>query len=217
MALPYHTVEGDEDDGEPQLRPEFSRLFEKFRIGKSSYAWEDPDSGELLHGEIHGCDRCHAPDAESSSGGPGGLEVAGQMLEQMQELTSATARAERILLAARRGGVETREAVEAIDAAIDAQIGLEVLVHTFSAAEGSEFATRHEEGLESARTALEAGQKAMDELGARRQWLALFLAFIGLWVWAWSSKRKKEFDEAARLPLGEGAPVTSKGDGHDSE
>jgi len=29
----------------------------------------------------------------------------------------------------------------------------------------------------------------------------LFFAFIGLCFWAWSSKRKKSFDEAANLPF----------------
>ncbi|MEE9494157.1 MAG: cbb3-type cytochrome c oxidase subunit 3 [Gammaproteobacteria bacterium] len=28
-----------------------------------------------------------------------------------------------------------------------------------------------------------------------------FVAFIGVWVWAWSSKRKQAFDEAANLPF----------------
>jgi cytochrome c oxidase cbb3-type subunit 4 len=29
----------------------------------------------------------------------------------------------------------------------------------------------------------------------------LFVLFIGIIVWAWSAKRKRGFDEAARLPL----------------
>lgn len=29
----------------------------------------------------------------------------------------------------------------------------------------------------------------------------MLLAFIGLCIWAWSSKRKKTFDEAANLPF----------------
>ena len=32
---------------------------------------------------------------------------------------------------------------------------------------------------------------------------ALMLLFIGGWIWAWSPRRKSEFDAAARLPLGE--------------
>ena len=31
--------------------------------------------------------------------------------------------------------------------------------------------------------------------------LIMLLLFIGICVWAWSSKRKKDFEEAARLPL----------------
>ena len=33
--------------------------------------------------------------------------------------------------------------------------------------------------------------------------IALFLAFIGMWVWAWSNKRKPDFEEASMLPLEE--------------
>jgi len=29
----------------------------------------------------------------------------------------------------------------------------------------------------------------------------MFLAFIGIFLWAWSSRRKKDFDQAANLPL----------------
>jgi cytochrome c oxidase cbb3-type subunit 4 len=28
-----------------------------------------------------------------------------------------------------------------------------------------------------------------------------FIAFVGIWVWAWSKKNQAAFDEAARLPL----------------
>ncbi len=31
--------------------------------------------------------------------------------------------------------------------------------------------------------------------------VVLFIVFIAIVAWAWSSKRKKRFDEAARLPL----------------
>jgi len=33
----------------------------------------------------------------------------------------------------------------------------------------------------------------------------LLLLFICGWIWAWSPKRKREFDAAARLPLTEDA------------
>ncbi len=29
----------------------------------------------------------------------------------------------------------------------------------------------------------------------------MFVSFIGIWIWAWSSKRKADFDEAANLPF----------------
>ena len=32
----------------------------------------------------------------------------------------------------------------------------------------------------------------------------LLLLFIGGWVWAWSPKRKADFDEASKQPLEEG-------------
>lgn len=31
--------------------------------------------------------------------------------------------------------------------------------------------------------------------------VVVFAVFIGIVLWAWSSKRKQSFDEAARLPL----------------
>jgi len=37
----------------------------------------------------------------------------------------------------------------------------------------------------------------------------LLLLFIGGWVWAWSPKRKPEFEAAARLPLEENAAEPS--------
>lgn len=33
--------------------------------------------------------------------------------------------------------------------------------------------------------------------------VTLIIAFLGMWVWAWSKKRKPEFDQAARMPLEE--------------
>jgi cytochrome c oxidase cbb3-type subunit 4 len=45
--------------------------------------------------------------------------------------------------------------------------------------------------------------------------LATFVAFIALWVWAWSNKRKPDFDAAAQLPLEEDQPVVLQGHAHD--
>jgi cytochrome c oxidase cbb3-type subunit IV len=40
--------------------------------------------------------------------------------------------------------------------------------------------------------------------------LVLMLAFVGVVIWAWSSKRKKDFEEAARLPLDDDASAADK-------
>lgn len=36
--------------------------------------------------------------------------------------------------------------------------------------------------------------------------IALIIGFVGIVIWAWSKKRKPEFDRAARLPLEEDTP-----------
>jgi cytochrome c oxidase cbb3-type subunit 4 len=36
--------------------------------------------------------------------------------------------------------------------------------------------------------------------------LAAFIVFLGIIAWAWSRKRKKDFDAAARLPLDDDSP-----------
>ena len=35
-----------------------------------------------------------------------------------------------------------------------------------------------------------------------------FVGFIGVWIWAWSKKRKNDFEESANLPLEEDVPNT---------
>jgi len=158
---------------------EFRRLFEKFRIGKTRYSFEDPVTGETRQVPIHRCQSCHAK--EPGMGVPPvGLDTAAEMLHRMQELTSVTAAAERTLLRARRGGVEVRDAQAEVQQSVDHQIQLEVLVHTFSVAPDSEFVQKHKEGMQHAEAALDAGQKALAELAARRRGLIGFLLVIGL-------------------------------------
>jgi cytochrome c oxidase cbb3-type subunit 4 len=36
------------------------------------------------------------------------------------------------------------------------------------------------------------------------------LAFLGVWVWAWSKRRKVDFDASAKLPLEEDQYITDK-------
>ncbi len=40
--------------------------------------------------------------------------------------------------------------------------------------------------------------------------VVLMIGFIGTWIWAWSRKRKPEFDRAARMPLEEDAVRTDR-------
>ena len=169
-SLPAHTVMGADDSR--RLRPEFERLFTKFRLGKTSVGLRGADGG-LHRLSIVKCDDCHGSDDAS-----GGLQVARALRERLQELTALVGRAERIVLAARRGGVQVGDALEDIDAAVDAQIELQVLVHTFDP-EGA-FADKQREGIGHATAALAAGQRAVDELRFRRQGLGMALGFIAL-------------------------------------
>jgi hypothetical protein len=179
VALPFHTLPAGDAGGSGGPRPEFERLFTKFRIGKTTFTYADPATGKTARAAVVRCTDCHSA-SPALAGEPVGLTTARQLLGGMQELTALTARAERILLAARRGGVETRKALPEIDQAVDAQIELEVLVHTFSSDPKGAFAKKHGEGVQHARAALAAGQSALGELLYRRRGLAVSLVFITL-------------------------------------
>ncbi|MEE8412575.1 MAG: cytochrome c3 family protein [Acidobacteriota bacterium] len=170
LALPNHRLGSGDDEAAP-LRPEFERLFSKFRIGKTYYEYEDPDGGGTVRAEIRRCGNCHDPSGDPAAGGT-------LFVNKIRELTALAGAAERILLAARRGGVETREAAESVDRVVDAQIDLQVLVHTFDPSPDGAFMKAHAEGLEHARAAIESGAAALDELGFRRKGLALALIVI---------------------------------------
>lgn len=176
-SLPAHAARGSAG---PTAEPgaEFQRLFEKFRIGKTSFTYEGADGAEVRDRVVR-CADCHAPEPVLADE-PKGLETSAVFLGRSRELMTATARAERTYLAARRGGVETRAALESLEQAVDAQIGLEVLVHTFSAAEGDAFLARYAEGMDHATTALDAGRQGLAELQFRRKGLAVSLVFVAL-------------------------------------
>ena len=88
------------------------------------------------------------------------------------------ARPLRSCFAVSRGGVETRETLLEIDQAVDAQIGLQVLVHSFAVDEAGEFSELQAQGMEHARTAVELGREALEELAYRRRGLAVALLII---------------------------------------
>lgn len=173
LEIPAHTLREPEGSGAPRLGAEFGRLFDKFRIGKTHYHYER-GSGEHVRVDVVRCGRCHA-DADAP-----GLGTAATLVDHMRRLTTATARAERMLLAAQRGGVGVRDVTPHVDAAVTAQIELEVLVHGFSTAPDGKFMVRHREGLQHAERALAGARRALDELRTRRRGLMVFLGFLVL-------------------------------------
>jgi hypothetical protein len=188
QTLPEHAVAPAAAQGAaPRLRPEFERLFAKFRIGKTSHTFLDPATGAEVRAAIVRCSDCHA-DPEVATSEPLGATTSAAMLAGMRELIGTTASAERTVLAARRGGVETRRALTAIDQAVDDQIELEVMVHGFAAGPESAFAKKQAEGMEAARAAMAAGQEARGELGYRRRGLALALGIIVVFLIALALK-----------------------------
>ena len=42
--------------------------------------------------------------------------------------------------------------------------------------------------------------------------LALCVAFLGLWVWAWRKERRADFDAAALLPLQDEDTIAARSD-----
>jgi hypothetical protein len=135
-------------------RPEFARLFDKFRIGKTHYTVNGVSVA------VRRCADCHV-DAKSP--------------RASHELTGMIARAERIQLAAHRGGVETGDARAELDAAVDNHIEMEALVHTFG---GPEVRAKEQEGLQHAKAALLHAQRSLDELQYRRTGLFIALGVI---------------------------------------
>jgi len=170
LELPTHTLVGGPDNALVR-KPEFERLWSKFRIGKTSFSYPDPATGETVRHEVTRCGSCHPE-------GGTGLQTAHRLVDRIRELTARTAAAERVLLRARRGGVETREAQLEVDHAVDAQIGLQVAVHGFASEPDQQFEKDYSEGVARARAALEAGQAALGELAFRRVGLAVSLGFV---------------------------------------
>jgi hypothetical protein len=169
--LPFHTTQGA--GGKPALRPTFQRLFDKFRLGKTYITYTDPSTGKEMRQPVVRCTHCHGGGEDGT-----GTAVASEFLDGLHKVTAWTARAERISLRARRGGVSTRAADDAIDRAVDAQIQMQVLVHTFRDGKDGPFAKKQAEAVENADQALEAGNAALGELRFRRQGLAASLVII---------------------------------------
>jgi hypothetical protein len=172
-ALSFHTQAGSKEPGRPMLRPEFQRLFTKFRIGTLHDKNPEGAGPPAVESVVLRCADCHGPDGTA-------LETGKTFVEHMRLLTTATARAERLLLAARRGGVEVRRAGPDVDAAVAAQIELEVLVHTFSSAPDGAFLAKYREGIKHAEGAVTEARTGLEELGSRRRGLLVFLGLLAV-------------------------------------
>jgi hypothetical protein len=170
QTLSTHVIA--EGGGKKTLRPEFARLFDKFRIGKTHYSFVDPASGKTVSVAVRRCTNCHV-DPKSD-----GAMTARKFVDSMQQVTSISARAERVLLGAQRGGVEVRTARTELDAAVDNQIELQVLLHTF--ASGGQYADKQKEATAHASEALSAGKSSLAELTYRRRGLGAALGIIVL-------------------------------------
>lgn len=167
QQLPTHRMPPSKDGEKPPLRPEFARLFDKFRIGKTHYTFRDA-AGKPVTVAVRRCGDCHLD-------GSAGSVNTRYLASATHGLTSMIARAERIQLAAHRGGVETRQAKLYLDSAVDNQIELESLVHTFG---GPDVKKKEEEGLKNARAALMNAQQSLEELSYRRRGLFVALGVI---------------------------------------
>jgi len=54
----------------------------------------------------------------------------------------------------------------------------------------------------------------MDTAVLQTVWTVIaFVFFVGVVIWAWSGRRKKDFDEAARMALDDDLSVTEKKQG----
>jgi hypothetical protein len=173
-TLPFHTLGGTTEAGRRTLRPEFQRLFTKFRIGTTHDTISEQPAQPAVESGVLRCADCHGPEAGTAR------ETGKAFVEHMRLLTTATARAERLLLAARRGGVEVRHAVPHVDAAVAAQIELEVLVHTFSSAPDGAFLAKYREGIKHAESAVAEARTGLEELGSRRRGLLVFLGLLAV-------------------------------------
>jgi hypothetical protein len=168
LQLPFHHATSVTNLRRPQ---QFLGLFQKFRIGKTYFTYSDSATGREVQQKITRCADCHGPKSN-------GFLVSSQMSAWMHDLAVETARAERTVLAAQRGGLEVRKVRLQLDQAVDAEIQLEVLLHTFSAKTNGPFAEQHFVGVKVAGEALRVGLGALGELRYRHLGLLVSLGII---------------------------------------
>jgi hypothetical protein len=185
LALEPHT-EPDPGGGR-RPRPAFGRLYEKLRLGPIYRSLDDSVAGEPAREAVVRCSDCHA-EVPSVADQPSGLLTAQRFVDEITLLSGRIADAERLLLAAQRGGVETRGAADEIDQAVEAEIELAVLVHTFEADDESDLIKAAERGRIHAGRAAVAAEEALSELSFRRRGLVVSLGIMVLVLGALAMK-----------------------------
>jgi hypothetical protein len=168
LRLPFHRTTTLSEGGRPH---EFTRLFQKFRLGKTYFTYIDPKTGQEARQKLIRCTDCHGASSK-------GFQASSSMLNAMHGLAVETARADRTLLAAQRGGVEVRQAQVRLDKAVDSQIQLEALLHTFSVKTNGAFAEKQAAGMKVANESLSTGLEALKELSYRHRGLLVSLYII---------------------------------------
>jgi hypothetical protein len=164
--------------GEVEGARSFPDLMQRLRIGKTRTTFQDPDTGLTTSRTVTRCIRCHSD--EPVLGTRDGLEFGAAYLARMHEAASEAGQAARLILTARRGGVDTREAREHAGAVVEALIDSQVLFHSFSLEEGGDLDLAFATALDEARTARSHGEAALEELARRRRGLAGSLLLIVL-------------------------------------
>jgi hypothetical protein len=179
FGLPFHHRADATYAGErTQPLPIVIRLFQRFRIGRIHPLVPLPEGG-VEEVRLVRCSDCHA-ESPLLVGSGHAYETGRRFVEGMRELTVASARSERALLAAHRGGVEVRGSLTPLEQALAVGIELQALVHGFRADPSSAFVSKQQEGLEQALSAQAGGDAAIGELASRRQGLAVALVLIVL-------------------------------------
>ncbi|HUP22319.1 MAG TPA: hypothetical protein VNB06_05205 [Thermoanaerobaculia bacterium] len=155
---------------------EFATLFRKLRIGKVHFELPVAADGAASSRSVVRCSTCHAE--EPLLGSAEGLPFAAEYLDLMRTAAFETARAERLVLRARRGGVSVRAAQDEISRAIDAQIATQALIHSYSLAEDGELRQRFDAAIAHAASAAQLGEEALGELRTRRRGLGASLLLV---------------------------------------
>jgi hypothetical protein len=171
LQLPMHQATGRSEIGPAALGAEFQRFFTKFRIGKTHLTFTNLATHSVVREKVIRCTDCH--DQKSI-----GFQVSSRFADGTHRLAAESARAERTLLLAQRGGVEVRKVGLQLDKAVDSEIQLQVLVHTFTAATNSLFAQKRDQGLQVAQAVLAAGDAGLNEISYRRKGLLVSLGII---------------------------------------